>query len=148
MPRAMYVIEEYVATVRKKDTIYMVFNRRLNDVCAFKKELPANLKSKLLDEKETDNVARNEFISYMKENFPDTALVDVGDFVPLSYIVWPYLGSIAIDADIGSAVYDALCQKYNDAYGDAVNNNAVLWAMDYDQALIIWADRKASWDNP
>jgi len=83
----------------------------------------------------------------MKSNFPDTKLVEVGDNVPLMYLEWPYLGTIAIDTDEGSDVYQALCNKYEDDNGQPKANNAVLWLIAYDNAVQFWEKRKESWNN-
>jgi len=147
MPKATYLIEEYTATIRKKNTIYMIFNRSYNDIRAFGVEMTDEVQEKFLAESETDYQARDEFLGYMKSNFPDTKLVEVGEDVPLNYLEWPYLGTIAIDTDEGSDVYQALCKKYNDAWGEAKTNYAVLWIMDYDLAVRKWEERKESWNN-
>ena len=147
MPKATYLIEEYTATIRKKNTIYMIFNRSYNDIRAFGVEMTDEIQSKFLKVSETDYQARDEFLSYMKSNFPDTKLVEVGEDVPLNYLEWPYLGTIAIDTDEGSDVYQALCNKYEDDNGQPKANNAVLWLMAYDNAVQLWEKRKESWNN-
>lgn len=146
MPKTTYIIEEYIATIRKKNTIYMVFNRNYNDIRAFGVEMTDEVQDKFLKESETDWQARDDFLSYMQTNFPETKLVEVGDNVPLTYLVWPYLGSIAIDTDEGSDVYQALCKTYEDASGNAKSNNAVLWLMEYETAVQLWEKRNQSWD--
>jgi len=147
MPKAAYIIEEYIATIRKKNSIYMVFNRNYNGIRAFGVEMTDEVQEKFLKESETDWQARDEFLSYMRTNLPETKLVEVGDNVPLTYLVWPYLGSIAIDTDEGCEVYQDLCKKYNYARGNAKSNNAVLWFMEYETAVQFWEKRNQSWDK-
>lgn len=142
MPQLLYTIDEYIATKRKKPTIWIVFNSLYNDVHAFKKKLSEEeFLRGYLDEKYTDTQAREEFLDFMKTNFPDVALLEVFDLVSLGYLVYPYLGSIAIDTDVGSDAYAALSQKYGDPYGDATVNNKVLWVMEYDDAKSMY-DKK------
>lgn len=142
MPQLLYTIDEYIATKRKKPTIWIVFNSLYNDVHAFKKKLTDEESLRgYLDEKYTDTQAREEFLDFMKTNFPDVALLKVFDLVSLGYLVYPYLGSIAIDTDVGSDAYVALSQKYGDPYGDATVNNKVLWVMEYDDAKSMY-DKK------
>ena len=70
----------------------------------------------------------------MQETFPDVTLTNVFDLVGIGWLQWPYLGSIAIDTDIGSDVYKALCEKYGDAYEDPRALNQALWVMEYKDA--------------
>ena len=136
MPQLLYTIEEYIAEHRKKDSIWMVFNTRYNEIHGLRQKPEENEDGFIdfYDEKYTDNVSREAFLAYMKEYFPDTTLVDVFDLVGSGWLQWPYLGSIAIDADIGSDVYNALCEKYGDAYEDPKDTNQTLWVMAYDDA--------------
>lgn len=144
----MYVIEQYAATIREKDTIWMVFNRTYNNIHAFKLELTDEMQDKYLQSSETDENAKEEFLMFMKNYFPKVPLVEVGDLVSTDHIIWPYLGSIAIDADIESDVYFALCEKYGDPHDDPITNNACLWLIDYNDAQALWKDREQSWENP
>lgn len=143
MPQLLLTIEEYIADHRKKDSIWMVFNTRYNDIHALKKR-PENDESGLFrfyDEQFTDNHARQEFLDFMQINFPLTKLVNVFDLVGNEWLQWPYLGSIAIDADIGSDVYKALCAKYGDAYEDPISTKQALWVMEYEDAKAIHQKR-------
>jgi len=142
MPKALYVIEEYIATVRKKPTIWMVFNRIYNDIHRKKIDPTEEVLEKYLKAEETDYHARDVFLAFMKTNFPDIDLHDVFDFVPLYWIHWPYLGSIAIDADIGSPAYIALSEKYGDPYENSGVNNANIWIMEPEDATEIWKRRE------
>jgi hypothetical protein len=67
---------------------------------------------------------------------------EVFDLVSADYLVWPYLGSIAIDMDKGDEVYQALSERYNDPDEDGKENNAVLWTMKYEDALKVYTERE------
>jgi hypothetical protein len=140
MPVALKTIEEIVATQFKRQGYWMVFNRTYNDLHAFRKEVDH---SRYLKKEETDESARAEFITYMQENFPDVKTYQVFDLVSTCHIVWPYLGSIAIDMDEGDAVYQALCAKYNDPADDGNSNTAVLWTVSYEDAVTFHEERVA-----
>ena len=145
MPQLLYTIEEYAATIRQKDTFFIVFNTTYNDVHGLHKKLD-DIGGRYLDKDKTDNNAREEFLSFMKEHFSEVKLFEVFDLVSLGYLQWPYLGSIAIDTDKGSEAYEALSKKYGDPYGDATVNNAVLWVINYDYAKKYHEERKACLD--
>lgn len=147
MAQALYTIDEYIATVRKKQTIWIVFNTIYNNVHAFKKRDEEDLFEKYLKEKFTDKVAQKEFLDFMKTNFPDTEILQVFDLVSDNYLIYPYLGSYAINTDIGSDVYNALSEKYGDPYKDAMVNNKVLWVMEYKDATMFHEDRKKAIDE-
>ena len=143
MPQLLFTIVEYIAEHRKKDSIWIVFNTRYNQIHALK-QYPKEDESdafRLYDKKFTDDNARQEFLEYMKANFSHIALIEVFDLVGTEWLQWPYLGSIAIDADIGSEVYNALCEKYGDAYEDPKAVNQVLWVMEYKDAKAIHEKR-------
>lgn len=65
----------------------------------------------------------------MKTHYPEVRLVEVFDLVGLGYMTWPYLGSIAIDMQLGDAVYGALSERYGDPEQYHKVNNVVLWTM-------------------
>ena len=83
----------------------------------------------------------------MKENFPNTKLVEVFDFVSAGYMVYPYLGTIAIDCEEKDEVYNALCKKYEDETGMPKSNSAIFWAISYEVALKAYQERKEMWAN-
>lgn len=145
MPQILYTVEEYIAEHRKKDSIWIVFNTRYNEIHALHQKLDDD-NMVFYDEQYTDSVAREAFLAYMKEHFPDTTLVNVFDLVSPDWLGWPYLGSIAIDADIGSDVYNALCAKYGDAYEDPNDTNQALWVMEYQDAIVCHKRRCDSMD--
>ena len=137
MPIALYTIEEYVVKERKSDTYWLVFNTVYNDIHAFKKEPTVNEDGSInyLEKKFTDYKAREEFLEFMKINFPQTKILDVFDLVSASYLIYPYLGSIAVDCEKDDEVFVALSEKYGNPYEDGIKNNAVFWVMTYELAL-------------
>ena len=137
MPIALYTIEEYVVKERKSDTYWLVFNTVYNDIHAFKKEPTVNEDGSInyLEKKFTDYKAREEFLEFMKINFPQTKILDVFDLVSASYLIYPYLGSIAVDCEKDDEVFMALSKKYGNPYEDGIKNNAVFWVMTYELAL-------------
>ncbi len=134
--------------LEKEIFIWLCFNTVYNDVHAFKKELTADEYgiTRYLDEKNIDNKARDEFLDYMKKNFPDTKLLEVGDLVSSSHLIFPYLGSIVIECEKDDEVFKALSEKYGNPYGDAIKNNAVFWVIDYENALLLWKKREEAYD--
>lgn len=149
MAQLLYTIEEYIAEHRKKDSVWMVFNTRYNELHALhiKPEEDEFGICPSYDKTFTDNEARQVFLDFMKEQFPKVPLVKVFDLVGLGWIEWPYLGSIAIDADVGSDVYKALCDKYGDAYEDPISTNQALWVMEYKDALSLHEKRSKALDD-
>ena len=137
MPIALYTIEEYIVKERKRDTYWLVFNTVYNDIHAFKKEPTVNEDGSrnYLKKEFTDYKAREEFLDFMKTNFPQTKILEVFDLVSACYLIYPYLGSIAIDCEKDDEVFTALSEKYGNPYEDAISNNAVFWVLDYENAL-------------
>ena len=89
MPKLLYTIDEYTATVRKRDTYWLVFNTVYNDIHAFKKPQIANEDgtTSYLKEEFTDESTRKEFLEFMQVNFPSTKLIEVFDLVSSSYLI-------------------------------------------------------------
>ena len=149
MPIALYTIEEYVVKERKRDTYWLVFNTVYNDIHAFKKEPTVNEDGSInyLEKKFTDYKAREEFLEFMKINFPQTKILDVFDLVSASYLIYPYLGSIAIDCEKDDEVYNAICKKYEDELGNPLSKDAVFWSVSYEIALKNYKAVKQMWDD-
>lgn len=138
MPQLLPTIEEFIATDIKRQGYWMVFNTSYNDAHAFKKYHEtdeASGEGRYLEKEDTDQVARAEFLDFMKTHYPEIRLVEVFDLVGLGCMTWPYLGSIAIDMQPGDAVYAALSEKYGDPEQDPKFNNAVLWTMMLEDAI-------------
>ena len=149
MPKLLYTIDEYTATVRKRDTYWLVFNTVYNDIHAFKKTQIASEDetTSYLREEFTDEDARKEFLEFMQINFPSTKLIEVFDLVSSSYLIYPYLGSIAIECEKDDVVFTALSEKYGNPYDDAIRNNAVFWVLDYENALKFHNERTEVIEN-
>lgn len=149
MPKILKTLDEYVVEDRKREAYFIVFNTAYNDIYAFRKEPETdNLKDILtgfLDKKFVDYKVRDEFMNFMKENFPNTKLIEVFDFVAAGYMMYPYLGTIAIDCEEKDEVYNALCKKYEDETGMPKSNSAVFWAISYEIALKSYKERKELW---
>ena len=137
MPRLLKTLTEYVATIRKRETYFMVFNTVYNDIYAFGNEQNSaeNGIFGYLNKKCVNNIARDEFINFMKDNFPNTKLEDVFDMVSPGYMVYPYLGTIVIDCEKDDEVYNAICKKYEDELGNPLSKDAVFWSISYEIAL-------------
>lgn len=151
MPQILKTLAEYVVETRKRDTFYMVFNTVYNDIHAFNKEPEIDSLKEIftgyLNEKFTDNKARDEFLQFMKKEFPNTKLIEVFDLVDSSYMAYPYLGTIAVDCEENDEVYNAICKKYENPNGEALSNNAVFWVITYDIALKFYKERKEAWES-
>lgn len=78
----------------------------------------------------------------MQTNFPNTKLTEVFDSVSIGYLIYPYLGTIAIDCEEGDEVYNAICSKYEDSNGNYISNNAVFLVITYKVALKLFNERK------
>lgn len=147
MPQVLYTIEEYIVKYRKKDSIWMVFNTRYNEIHGLHHTIDDEDTYGYYDKYFTDETARASFLTFMKENYPDVSLVEVFDLVGRGWLQWPYLGSIAIDTDIGSDVYKALCEKYGDAYADPKDTHQALWVMRYEDAKVFHNEREKYIDS-
>ena len=142
MPQILPSLDEYASQIRKKDTVYIVFNTVYNDVHAFNKKLNDDEQLNYLNKKFTDTKAQKEFLEFMRTTLPNVKIQKVFDLVSVRYLEYPYLGSYAIDVDIGTKEYKELANKYNDPYKDAVNNSAVLWIVEIEDANVLYSKRK------
>ncbi len=143
MAQAIYSIEQYVATIRKKDTIWMVFNTEYNRVHALKQEPYVDemgCHSKYLNNDYTNYDKQKEFLDFMSNNFPDIKIVKVFDLVT-NYIQYQYLGSYAIDIDLNGDVYEAINEKYGTPQTEDEQVNAELWYMTYEDSKKFHQDK-------
>ena len=149
MPRLLKTLSQYAVERRKEKTYFMVFNTVYNDEYAFGNEQNSaeNGIFGYLNEKFVNNSARDEFINFMKDNFPNTKLEDVFDMVSPGYMVYPYLGTIAIDCERDDEVYNAICKKYEDELGNPLSKDAVFWSVSYEIALKNYKAVKQMWDD-
>lgn len=143
MPQLLPTIEEFIATNIKRQGYWMVFNTVYNDVHAFKKPAPRDESGmpRYLMEADTDQQARTEFIDFMQTHYAEVKTYKVMDLVGLSNLIWPYLGSIAIDMQPSDEVYQVLSEKYNDPEQTGKFNHAVLWTMSLVDAQEIHNER-------
>ena len=148
MPLLIPTVCQYIAENRKKDGFWVNFNTVYNDIHAFKKfdKYKDNFRKVYLKEEYTDKEKQKEFLDFMKTNFPDVKLVPVFDLVDPGYLKWPYLGSYLVDADVGSDVYNALVDKFEEN-GKPKDNRLVIWVLPYERAKKYWEDRIKGWEN-
>lgn len=150
MPKVLKTIEQYIAEVRKRDTIYITFNQPYAKA-AMGIPLDENDKDEdgfreFLNKKKTNWEKREEFIQWMKETYPDIYLEDVFDDVPVGYMEWPFLGTIAIDVEIDTPEYHVINDRYEEN-GEPKSLDAVVWIMDYNTAKEIHAQKEAFWET-
>ena len=152
MPRLLKTLSQYAVERKKDETHFMVFNTVYNDIYAFKKETSSeeNIEEGIfgyLNKKYVNHAARNQFLKFMKDNFPNVKLVEVFDMVSPGYLVYPYLGTIAIDCEENDEVYNAICEKYEDESGFPLSKDAVFWSVSYEIALKHYNEVKQMWDD-
>lgn len=147
MPQTLLTIEEYIATVRKKDTLHISFNA---PQAKFRMNIPLDDNDKsgsifghYTNTNKTNWEKREEFLKWMKDNYPNIQITDVFDYLPSGYLSYPFLGTIAIDVDIDSPEYHAICSIYDDVNGEPKSLDAVLWIMKYTLAKEIQEEKKA-----
>lgn len=139
MSQLLDSIEGYISKVRKKDTIYISFNADYAKASIYG-QVPAEDEGFMswLDKDKTNWEKREEFRNFMAERMPHVALTDVFDNVPLGYIKWPFLGTIAIDVDVDSPEYHEINNRYEDENGKPRSLDAVVWIMTYEDAKRLW----------
>ena len=149
MPRLLKTLSQYAVERKKEETYFMVFNTVYNDEYAFGNEQNSaeNGIFGYLNKKYVNNIARDEFINFMKDNFPNVKLEEVFDMVSPGYMVYPYLGTIAIDCERDDEVYNAICKKYEDELGNPLSKDAVFWSISYEIALKNYNEVKQMWDD-
>ncbi|MCV3418171.1 hypothetical protein L8V92_02635 [Campylobacter lari] len=141
MALALETIQDY--TIQKgKKSFWMCFNTPNNDFHVNKTKY-----SDLFDKDKTDYKARDEFLAFMKENFPKTKLTMVFDTAPVGYLLYPYLGSLAVDCEENDEVYKAINKKYEDENCMPKSINAVFWEMSLEVAKELHEARKFDYDN-
>jgi len=131
MPVALKTVCQYIAEVRKKDSFYLTFNTAFNDICVFKKIDEYDIDD-FYNEKYTDYEKRDEFIDFMNSNFPDVKLIEVYDLSDM--LVYPYLGTLLVDADLDSEVFKVVCERFEKPNGDPIDNRLIIWELTYEKA--------------
>ncbi|HEG2580722.1 TPA: hypothetical protein SCV07_000003 [Campylobacter lari] len=66
----------------------------------------------MFNKDKTDYKARDEFLAFMKENFPKTKLTMVFDTASVGRLLHPYLGSLAVDCEENDEVYKAINKNF------------------------------------
>lgn len=146
MPKQLMTIEEYIVKVRKKDTLFIGFNPSYAKV-SMKLPMSDMEKFRWLHKKNVNWEKHKEFLSFMQETMPEIELTEVFDNVPIGYIEWPLLGTMAIDTDIQSQQYQTLIRKYEDDNGEPFSLDAVLYTMTYEIAQKIWAEKSKFYEE-
>lgn len=141
MAQALMTVEQYIADVRQKDTIFIGFNSLYAKACL---QLPMSEDEKLhwLSKDNVNWEKREEFLQFMAKELPYIKLTDVFDNVPLSWQLWPFLGTIAIDVEIESPEYKIINERYEDADGEPHSLDSVIYVMTLEQALSAHEKRK------
>lgn len=148
MAQVLKTIEQYITEDRKCDTIFIGFNEEYAKASLGIRE-PVEDEGFMawLDKDKTNWAKREEFIQWMSENYPSIKLVDVFDNVPIGYLQWPFLGTIAIDVDIDSPEYHAINSRYEDEQGEPYSLDAVVWSMTFEIAQGLHAKKEAMWEE-
>ena len=142
MAQVLDTIEGYIANVRKKDTIFVGFNAEYAKVfLRIKKTTEDEPFMSWLDTDKTNWEKREEFIQFMAKELPDVQYCDVFDYVPPSYLQWPFLGTIALDIEAGGEVERLLNSKYENEEGKPISLDTVIYIMSYKDAVRRWKIR-------
>ncbi|HEB9305856.1 TPA: hypothetical protein RZK24_000455 [Campylobacter coli] len=97
----------------------------------------------IFDENKTDYKARDEFLTFMKENFPKTKLIKVFNTASVGCLLY----SIAVDCEEGYKVYRTISEKYEDGNHLPKSMNAVFLGMSLEVAQELHEVRKFDYDN-
>jgi hypothetical protein len=146
MAQVLDTIEGYIVNIRKKDTIFIGFSPTYAKAW-MQLDMSEDKQNTWLDKENVNWNKREEFKQFMAETMPDIKLTDVFDNVPLGYIQWPFLGTIAIDVEIDSPEYHEINNHYEDGNGEPYSLDAVVYIMKYDDALKAYEKRKALEDE-
>jgi hypothetical protein len=143
MARLLKTIEEYIAQDRKQTTLFINFSHTYNKT---RLGIPFENDDDPFFWLSKDNVnweKREMFQAYMAKNYPNISLTDVFDFVPPSYEVWSFLGTIALDVEVGSPAYTEICNAYENPDGSPKSLDAVMYFITAEEAEIL-VSRKSS----
>jgi hypothetical protein len=147
MAQILQTIEEYISQERKKDTIFISFNEPYAKArMGISLEENQDGLMSFLNKDKTHWDKRDEFIQWMRETYPNVHFKDVFDNVPVGYLEWPFLGTIALDVEIDSVEYHAINNRYEDEHGEPKALDAVVWIMSYDVAKDLHAKKEAMWE--
>lgn len=143
MPQVLDTIESHIVNVRKRDTIFITFNEEYAKAFMGIRE-PAEDEGFMdwLSKENTNWEKREEFKHFIAEAMPHVKLTDVYDNVPIGFIEWPFLGTIAIDVEIDSPEFHMINSHYEDENGEPKSLDAVIWIMTYEQAKPLWQKKE------
>lgn len=147
MAQLLKTIEEYIAKERNASTLFINFSHTYNKA---RMGIPFQNDDDLFFWLNKENVnwqKREEFQSYMAKNFPHIALTDVFDSVPPMYEVWSFLGTIALDVEVDSSEYNAICSAYENADGSPQSLDAVLYIMTPEEAQTLLSQKSSDEDQ-
>lgn len=142
MAQILMLIEEYIVKVRKEDTLFMGFHP-LFAKAYINLPMTEDEQMKWLKKSHIAVKAREEFIAYMAKNLPHVTLTEVFDNVPVDYIEWPYLGTLALDIPVGSKEQKEIEARYENEQGQPKSLDAVLYIMSYEDAKRSYEKRLA-----
>lgn len=140
MPLAIDTIEDHITKIGKKG-FWLCFNPIYN-ANVIRKPTPKGE----LDESKTSQKDREEFLEFMRANFPNTKLTDVFDSMPPEHLIYPFLGSIAVDCDDGDEVYRAIDSRYMDEFMPK-SLNVVFYSMELETAQRLSKERAAIFEG-
>lgn len=143
MAIAVKTIEEYIVQDRQQTTLFVNFSHTYNKT---RMGIPFERDDDPFFWLNKENVnwkKREEFQAYMAENYPNIALTDVFDSVPPEYEVWPFLGTIALDVEVGSSEYNNLCKAYENDDGSPQSLDAVLYIMTPEEAQTLLSQKSS-----
>lgn len=138
MGRILPTIQEYVVKTRKKDSVFIGFN----SVDAKRNlDLPIDNESEIrwYDDQNVNWDKREEFKLFMSTNMPNVILTEVFDTIAFQT---PYLGTIAMDIDIGSPEELAINSRYESETGKPLDLDAVVYIMPYELAKKEYKEQK------
>jgi len=134
MAQLLKTIEEHIAQDRKQTTLFINFSHTYNKT---RLGIPFERDNEPFFWLNKDNVnwdKRTEFQIYMAKNYPNINLTDVFDSVPPEYEVWSFLGTIALDVEVESSEYNAICNAYENPDGFPKSLDAVMYIMTPEEA--------------
>ena len=134
MSQLLTTIEEHIVHCRKQTTLFINFSPTYN-----KTRLGIHFDRDddpffWLKQENVNWKKREEFQAYMAKTYPQITLTDVYDSVPPEYEVWSFLGTIALDLEVGSPEYNAICSAYENPDGSPKALDAVFYIMTLEEA--------------
>jgi hypothetical protein len=147
MAQLLKTIEEHIAHDRKQPTLFVNFSHTYNKTrlgIAFEKDDDPFF---WLNKENVNWEKREEFQMYMENNYPNITLTDVFDSVPSEYEVWSFLGTIALDVEVDSPEYIAICNAYENVDGSPKSLDTVMYIMTPEEAEILLSKKSSHEDQ-